>query len=56
MMRDELIKGWGHGLWLTDRNTEVLALIGRLAPGVSRRQAQAALQLNCNPTSPGLSE
>ena len=45
MMRDELIKGWGHGIWLTDRNTEVLALIGRLAPGVSRRQAQASLQL-----------
>ena len=45
MMRDELIKGWGHGEWLTDRNMEVFALIGRLAPGVSRRQAQAALQL-----------
>jgi len=45
MMRDELIKGWGHGHWFTDRNTEVFALIGRLAPGVSRRQAQAVLQL-----------
>jgi predicted permease len=45
MMRDELIKGWGHGGWLTNRNTEVFALIGRLAPGVTRRQAQAALQL-----------
>jgi len=45
MMRDELIKGWGHGNWLTDRNTEVFALIGRLAPGVSQRQAEAALQL-----------
>lgn len=45
MMRDELIKGWGHGQWLKDRNSEVFALIGRLAPGVCRRQAQATLQL-----------
>ena len=30
---------------LTNRNTEVFALIGRLAPGVTRRQARSALQL-----------
>src|SRR4030095_1739554 len=52
MMRDELIKGWGHGQWLKDRNSEVFALIGRLAPGVCRRQAQATLQLNTTPLAP----
>ena len=45
MMRDQLISSWGHRVWLNDRNTEVFALIGRLAPGVSRQQAEASLQL-----------
>src|SRR4029453_12950773 len=45
MMSDQLRSSWGHRAWLTDRNTEVFALIGRLAPGVSRQQAEASLQL-----------
>jgi predicted permease len=47
MMRDQLIQadGWGHKRWLTDRNTEVFTLLGRLKPGVPRRQAEAAMQL-----------
>ncbi len=47
MMRDSLIRagGWGHKIWFTDRNTEVVTFLGRLAPGISRRQAEAALQL-----------
>ena len=45
MMRDDLIAGWGHGRWLEDRNTEVFVVVGRLAPGVSRKEAESALQL-----------
>lgn len=45
IMRDSLIPGWGHGQWISNRNTEVFALIGRLNPGIDRQQAQAALQL-----------
>ena len=45
MMRDELMAGWGHGRWLEDRNTEVFVVVGRLAPGVSRKEAEVALQL-----------
>jgi len=45
--RDRLIQagGWGHKRWLTDRQTEVFTLLGRLKPGVTRRQAESALQL-----------
>ena len=45
MMRDDLMAGWGHGRWFADRNTEVFVLVGRLAPGVGRKEAEAALQL-----------
>jgi macrolide transport system ATP-binding/permease protein len=47
MARDRLIRagGWGHQRWLTDRDAEVFTLIGRMATGVTRRQAEAALQL-----------
>jgi len=45
MMRDDLIAGWGHSQWRSDRNTEVFVLTGRLAPGVSRKEAEIALQL-----------
>jgi len=47
MMRDRLIQegGWGYKRWLTDRNTKVFTLLGRLKQGVTRRQAESALQL-----------
>ncbi|MEK6281431.1 MAG: ABC transporter permease [Acidobacteriota bacterium] len=47
MMRDELIQagGWGHKRWLTDRNSEVFTLLGRLKPGVPRAQAETEMQL-----------
>jgi putative ABC transport system permease protein len=45
--RDYLIQpgGWANKTWLTDRDTEVFTLLGRIAPNVSEAQAQAALQL-----------
>ena len=47
MARDYLIQagGWGHKAWLTDRDTEVFTLLGRIAPNVSESQAVAAAQL-----------
>ncbi|HMG76368.1 MAG TPA: ABC transporter permease [Pyrinomonadaceae bacterium] len=47
MTRDYLIQagGWGHKRWLTDRDTEVFTLLGRLKPGVTREQAEAATQV-----------
>jgi predicted permease len=46
MTRDYLIQagGWGHKRWLTDRDTEVFTLLGRLKAGVTRGQAEAATQ------------
>ncbi|HVQ38100.1 MAG TPA: ABC transporter permease [Pyrinomonadaceae bacterium] len=45
--RDRLIQagGWGHKVWLTDRNSEAFTLLGRLKPGVTREQAEAEMQL-----------
>ena len=45
--RDYLIPagGWGNKTWLTDRDTEVFTILGRIAPNVSEAQAQVALQL-----------
>jgi len=47
MMRDSLIQagGWGYKRWLTDRNSDVFTLLGRLKPGVSREQAETEMQL-----------
>jgi len=47
MMRDRLIQsgGWGHKSWLTDRNSDVFTLLGRLKPGVTRAQAETDFQL-----------
>jgi predicted permease len=47
MARDKLIQagGWGHKTWLTERDVDVFTLTGRLAPNVSRPQAEAAVQL-----------
>ena len=47
MARDYLIPagGWAHKTWLTDRDTEVFTLLGRLAPNVSESEAEAAVQL-----------
>ena len=47
MARDQLIQtgGWGHKLWLTERDVEVFTLTGRLAPNISRSQAEASVQL-----------
>jgi putative ABC transport system permease protein len=47
MMRDRLIQagGWGHKSWLTDRNSEVFTLLGRLKPAVTGEQAEADIQL-----------
>ena len=45
--RDDLIQagGWAYKTWLTNRDVEVFTLLGRLAPGVSRSDAEAAVQL-----------
>jgi predicted permease len=47
MMRNQLIQagGWGYKAWLTDRNTEVFTLLGRLKPSVTRAQAEGELRL-----------
>ncbi len=47
MTRDRLIQsgGWGYKRWLTDRNTEVFTILGKLKPVVTRSQAEAATQL-----------
>ena len=47
MTRDMLIQtgGWGHKRWLTDRNSDVFTLLGRLKPGVTREQAETEMQL-----------
>ena len=47
MMRDQLIQagGWGHKRWLTDRNTNVFTLLGRLKPGVTLKQAESEVRL-----------
>lgn len=47
MMRDKLIQegGWGYKNWLTDRNSEVFTLLGRLKPGVTLAQAESDMQL-----------
>jgi putative ABC transport system permease protein len=47
MMRDRLIQagGWGHKQWLIDRNSEAFTLLGTLAPGSTREQAAAEIQL-----------
>src|SRR5258706_11366922 len=47
MMRDQLIQtgGWGYKTWLTDRNSEVFTLLGRLKPGVTFAQAESDMQL-----------
>jgi macrolide transport system ATP-binding/permease protein len=47
MMRDRLIQtgGWGYKRWLTDRNSEVFTLLGRLKPDVTRAQAETEMQL-----------
>jgi predicted permease len=44
-MRDQVIGegGWNYKRWLTDRDADSFALVGRLKPGVSRRQAEAEI-------------
>ncbi|MCA1593445.1 MAG: ABC transporter permease [Acidobacteria bacterium] len=36
---------WNYRRWLTDRDADSVTLVGRLKPGVSREQAQAAMSL-----------
>jgi predicted permease len=47
MMRDQLIRegGWNYKRWLTDRDADSFALVGRLKPGVSRRQAEVEMSV-----------
>jgi predicted permease len=45
MMRDQINQAWNHKIWLTERNADSFAFIGRLKPGVSRQQAQAELNV-----------
>lgn len=47
LARDYFIQagGWGHKTWLTDRDADAFAVLGRLAPNVSEAEAQAAAQL-----------
>ncbi|HEY9231110.1 MAG TPA: ABC transporter permease, partial [Blastocatellia bacterium] len=45
MMRDQVIGegGWNYKRWLTDRDADSFALVGRLRPGVSRQQVEAEM-------------
>ena len=47
MMRDQLIQagGWGHKTWLTDRNSEVFTLLGRIKPGATFGQTEGEMRL-----------
>src|SRR5258705_3164164 len=47
MMRDQLIQtgGWGYKTWLTDRNSEVFTLLGRLKPGATFEQTEREMRL-----------
>ncbi len=47
MMRDRMIQegGWGHKRWLTDRDSDVFTLLGRLKAGVTRAEAETEMQL-----------
>jgi len=46
MMRDQLIRagGWGYKTWQTDRNSEVLTLLGRLKVDLTANQAESDLR------------
>jgi macrolide transport system ATP-binding/permease protein len=45
LMRDRVIPSgrWAHRDWFTDRQVNVVNLLGRLKPGITREQAQAEL-------------
>src|SRR3984893_14274046 len=47
IMRDRLIQagGWENKRWLTNRNSDVFTLLGRLKPGVTRQEAETEMQL-----------
>ena len=47
MMRDSLIQagGWEYKRWLTERDSDVFTLLGRLKPGVTRAEAETEMQL-----------
>jgi len=47
MMRDQVIRegGWNYKRWLTDRDADSFALVGRLKPGISRQQAEAEISV-----------
>jgi macrolide transport system ATP-binding/permease protein len=47
MMRDRLIQagGWEYKRWLTERDSNVLTLLGRLKPGVASAEAETEMQL-----------
>jgi predicted permease len=47
MMRDQVIGegGWNYKRWLTERDADSFALVGRLKPGISRKQAEAEMSV-----------
>ncbi|MEN3332446.1 MAG: hypothetical protein V7641_1811 [Blastocatellia bacterium] len=47
MMRDQVIGegGWNYKRWLTERDADAFTLVGRLKPGISRRQAEAEISV-----------
>jgi predicted permease len=47
MMRDQAFPAgrWAHEIWFTDRQVNVVNLLGRLKPGITREKAQAELNL-----------
>src|SRR5262245_807173 len=45
MMRDQVAGGWNQRVWLTERKADSFILVGRLKPGISRRQAEAEMNV-----------
>lgn len=45
MMRDQVVGNWQYKRWLNERDADAFTLTGRLKPGVSREQAQAAINI-----------
>jgi predicted permease len=45
MMRDQVVGSWNRGVWLTERKADSFILVGRLKPGISRKQAEAEMNV-----------
>src|SRR5215470_16112134 len=45
MMRDRAVGEWNRQVWLTERKADSFIMVGKLKPGVSRRQAEAEMNV-----------